>query len=351
MGELSGEYWIDSVTLGGDSARHLRVVSATAAMVNAPGGGEVSYPIEVAPGAALETLVENGRPTVHGPIVIRGTNEEFAFAEDPGDGTADALVVRSVSSCTQNVPSWQSGTGVVRRDADPTVVEGFLPVWIPWQSMALGCKKAAAAPLESGMTARSGGADVAISWSAASVAGDQVSVWATLTDGLGLVGQTITFSGGLSSTNGVASPVGPVDVPVFDFGPARTGALDFTAANPPELAMLGNPMRASSSDTLCPSGCLVINTNQGIGLRLTSPGSSLRIRATGGAITVQARAVGLDAADTTQSFDGVSEQDFPLPPGANEVFLTITVPYAPPMQNTCPVASPQTTRLLSVTPS
>jgi hypothetical protein len=147
--------------------------------------------------------------------------------------------------------------------------------------MALGSRKPAAAPLQSGITVRSGGVDVAVSWSAGSVAGEESSLWAALSDGLSLVGQVVTFSGSVSSTNGVASPIGPVDVPVFDFGPARTGTLDFTTANPASLATLGDPARSSSGDMACPGGCLVLNTGQGVGLRFTSPGASLHVEATG----------------------------------------------------------------------
>ena len=67
----TGEYWITATLSGADSSIHVRVTSATEAIVWRGSGEERKFSIERSPGAALTGQPDGADPGVHGAFVLQ----------------------------------------------------------------------------------------------------------------------------------------------------------------------------------------------------------------------------------------------------------------------------------------
>lgn len=184
----------------------------------------------------------------------------------------------------------------------------------------------------------------------------------------GLAGKTITLSGSLTTSSGVASPVAPLSVKMFDFGVARTAPLSFTSGAVADLSSWGQPVQLPPGEP-CEeaNGCLSLSTGSGIAGRFSGQGiTGLRVRLrlpnpAGAPVLPKDTQVHLRVAARDDypgkiplpNSDTMIDRVVSLPKPTDEIFFVLSVPRASSNAQTDPSCNdlyPLTAYIESVSP-
>jgi hypothetical protein len=154
------------------------------------------------------------------------------------------------------------------------------PDLLPWEPVVLRGSRPLLPTLD-GLTFKDAEGQVLPGvWSSSPTEGYTTRVLGVFESWSAVVGKTITLSGSLTTSSGVASPVAPLSVKMLDFGPARTGPLSFTSGAVADLSSWGQPAQLSPGAPCNEeNGCLSLPTGSGIAGRFSGQGiTGLRIR-------------------------------------------------------------------------
>ncbi len=179
-----------------------------------------------------------------------------------------------------------------------------------------------------------GGQQLEIAWS------DQITTtqaWGSLRDWPALPGKEVELGGTLVNTNGTGpggSTQWTTTLAFMDFGPSRSGLIDFRQGLPTDVIMLGGG-QAHADDPVCASAeapnarnCVSLGAGARLALRFAGPLTGLRITArvkpgNGGGPLPMLPSVQLVAANGA-AFNGNAAQGFASP--VADVFALIGVP-------------------------
>lgn len=285
---VPSEYWVRFGSLG--SRVHVRIVSPTEAIVDSG-----RYAIERNDTALGMAAASGGGPSPSGPVVLRASPpsnwlDSIATTADPdgklGTHALLSLGSRSSQGCLEPaMVTWQTVEGSV----EPDVIETEVPATpsdyalLPWGSFSIDASKPARDLLSKDTHARVGEQPIEITWSAQSTTTQQA--YGRVLDWLLLVGKQLDVSGTLVNTNG-AGPGGftqwSASFEFLDFGPSRSGQLDFRQGVPADLTLRG-PSQVLADDLACATEespqarhCLRLDAGSRLALRLAGPLVGLR---------------------------------------------------------------------------
>jgi hypothetical protein len=324
VGDIAGDFWIE----GTQSERYyLTVTSPTEALVGRPFQAPVGYTIEYHRGATLGSEMPSGTSDFvpSGEYVLRPTLARYGqtvFALELGAGNDRARVATQSVYCHGN-GLWSVSEATLVRDTTPTEVRVPEVLAPPWSWLSVFGERVFAAPLAAGIEVGADGAPVPLEWYDVDM-GLGVGVGAVLDDWRSAMGRTLEFSGSITSTNGVDSPVSAT-LPVIDFG-MQTGRISFESAVPEGVATWGNTGHYLIGEHgNCPDGCIGIGPGGGMGVRLAKPGPILRVVSTANMNVVFVLPGGTPTYATLPSGDGVNlvVADIPITSGLSDIFVSI----------------------------
>jgi hypothetical protein len=373
---VPGEYWITGDSL----ALHVRLTSATEAVVF---DGNAAYDFSVQQGAGElaakpVAATEPGAPSLalRGPVVLRAKQPTSEIAagidalaiELEADGSlgSGALVLRAEADepqCFQGGPRqhrWSVLPSTVAPDTEVTRVS-VVPLFestplgiLPWSQLLFRANKPTGRALQANeQTTANGPTPVQMAW--AEDASSTYQAIGTLQNWSSVAGASLAFSGLVTNTNG-AGEGGTIDwlelLRVVDFGPSRTGSVDWSQGEPSDLISWGTEVlqddsRCASESMPAARSCLHIQPGGGLVLRYQGPLNGLRVVAkeelapsTGPGPSGPALTLTMAPADGA-AVESAGNGEHSLLPTSGDVFVVLQLPAAQQTSTTCtqPVGS------------
>jgi hypothetical protein len=339
---VPGEYWVHTPALA--RPVHVRIASPVRAFVD----GAI-FDIERNVTAQDGSAGSGGGPGLRGDVVLRAPSPALgvdSIAVDAGpNGTLGEvaslrLATSSSTGCLQ-IPNmtWVMADGSVEPDVVETEVFGPPPdvILLPWDSFRLTASKPAQDLLSQDSYARGGPQQqpLEIEWLQQQVSSSQAS--GRFADWLPLVGREVELGGRLVNTNGAGAD-GATDWTVtlsfLDFGPSRSGLLDFSQGLPDDVVVAGatqalvdSPACATEA-TPAARDCLQLSPGSRLALRFAGPLTGLRVdsrsESASGVPAIPTPSIMLVATDGTPVQSGDPANAFATP--VEDVLVLMEVP-------------------------